>query len=83
MSTYTNDRNKFYSQFPEFWSNLYGSEYSLYHVYTITEQTHNLLKEATERMGRVFLKLPDSCAVLKTDSFLNLVFLPQVFHIYG
>ncbi|NYE08216.1 glutathionylspermidine synthase [Bacillus niacini] len=74
MSTYTNDRNKFYSQFPGFWSNLYGSEYSLYHVYTITEQTHTLLKEATERMGRVFFKTAGLLRSLEDKQLLELGF---------
>jgi glutathionylspermidine synthase len=74
MSTYTKARMQFYSNFPEFWSNLYGSEYSLYHVYSITEQTHTLLKEATERMGRVFFKTASLLRSLKDEQLLELGF---------
>ncbi|MFJ5758640.1 glutathionylspermidine synthase family protein [Neobacillus sp. NPDC093182] len=74
MSTYTKDRKHFYSQFPDFWSNLYGSEYSLYHVYSITEQTHTLLKDATERMGRVFFKTAGLLRSLEDEQLLELGF---------
>jgi glutathionylspermidine synthase len=56
MSQYSTKRKRFYSQFPSFWSDLYEGEYSLYHVYSITEQNSKQLKEATERMGTVFFK---------------------------
>jgi glutathionylspermidine synthase len=72
MSTYTKARMQFYSKFPEFWSNLYGGEYSLYHVYSISEQTHSLLKEATERMGRVFFKTAVLLRSLKDEQLLEL-----------
>lgn len=74
MSTYAKDRKKFYSNYPDFWSDLYGSEYSLYHVYSITEQTHNLLKEATERMGRVFFKTAGLLRSLEDEQLLELGF---------
>jgi glutathionylspermidine synthase len=72
LSTYAKDRNRFYSKFPEFWSNLYGSEYSLYHVYSITEHTHTLLKEATDRMGRVFFKTAGLLRSLDDEQLLEL-----------
>ncbi|WP_419954175.1 glutathionylspermidine synthase family protein [Neobacillus niacini] len=74
MTTYANKRREFYSKFPDFWSNLYGSEYSLYHVYSITEQTHTLLKEATERMGRVFFKTAGLLRSLEDEQLLELGF---------
>lgn len=74
MSTYTKDRNQFYSRFPDFWSNLYGSEYSLYHVQSITEQTHALLKEATERMGRIFFKTAGLLRTLEDEQLFELGF---------
>lgn len=74
MSTYTKDRNQFYSKFSDFWSNLYGSEYSLYHIYSITEQTHTLLKEATDRMGRVFFKTAGLLRSLEDKQLLELGF---------
>lgn len=74
MFAYTKNRMEFYSQFPDFWSNLYGSEYSLYHVYSITEQTHSLLKEATERMGKVFFKTASLLRSLEDEQLLELGF---------
>ncbi|MEH7179963.1 glutathionylspermidine synthase family protein [Neobacillus vireti] len=72
MSTYTKNRNRFYSNFPTFWANLYGSEYSLYHVLPINEQTHTLIKEATERMGKVFFKTARLLRSLQDEQLLEL-----------
>jgi len=74
MSTYTNDRRQFYSRFPDFWSNLYGSEYSLFHVYNISDQTHTLLREATEKMGKVFYKTAGLLRSLEDQHLLELGF---------
>jgi glutathionylspermidine synthase len=74
MSTYAKDRSQFYSRFSDFWSNLYGGEYSLYHVFTITDQTQTLLKEATERMGRVFFKTAVLLRSLQDNQLLELGF---------
>lgn len=74
MSTYAKDRSQFYSKFSDFWSNLYGGEYSLYHVFTITDQTQTLLKEATERMGRVFFKTAVLLRSLQDNQLLELGF---------
>lgn len=74
MSTYVKDRRQFYSRFPEFWSNLYGSEYSLYHVYNISDQTHTLLREATEKMGKVFYKTAVLLRILDDQQLLELGF---------
>ena len=74
MSSYAMKRNHFYAKYPEFWSDLYGSEYSLYHVFTITEQTHNLIKDATERMGQVFYKTAGLLRSLQDEQLLELGF---------
>ena len=66
------DRKVFYSQFPTFWSDLYESEYSLYHVYPITEQTSQQIKEATERMGTVFFKTARLLRSLTDEQLLAL-----------
>ncbi|WP_342429819.1 glutathionylspermidine synthase family protein [Neobacillus sp. FSL H8-0543] len=74
MTTYKQDRKQFYSNFPAFWSNLYGSEYSLYNIFSITEQTHQLLKEATERLGKVFFKTAHLLRSLPDTHLLELGF---------
>jgi glutathionylspermidine synthase len=74
MSTYAKDRRQYYSRFPDFWSNLYGSEYSLYHVFNISDQTHTLLREATEKMGKVFYKTAGLLRSLEDQQLLELGF---------
>ncbi|MEH7331075.1 glutathionylspermidine synthase family protein [Neobacillus drentensis] len=56
MSDYVEKRKDFYARYPFFWSDLYGSEYSLFHVFTITQEIHLRIKQATERMGQIFFK---------------------------
>ncbi|WML57544.1 glutathionylspermidine synthase family protein [Neobacillus sp. PS2-9] len=72
MSSYAEKRKAFYSQIPSFWSNIYGSEYSLYHVLPISEQTVCRLKEATERMGAVFFKTARLLRSLSDEQLLQL-----------
>jgi glutathionylspermidine synthase len=74
MSKYVKSRNQFYSRFPNFWSDLYGGEYSLYHVFAITVQTHDLLREATERLGQVFFKTARLLRSLPSEQLLQLGF---------
>ncbi|OLS40492.1 glutathionylspermidine synthase family protein [Bacillus sp. MRMR6] len=74
MSTYKEKRSNFYSEFPAFWSDLYGGEYSLYHVFPIKEQTLHKVQEATERLGRVFFKTAKLLRTLPDDQLLALGF---------
>ena len=76
MSNYSTNRKVFYSQFPTFWSDLYESEYSLYQVYSITEHTSCLLKEATERMGHIFFKTARLLRSLTDEQLLELGYPP-------
>lgn len=76
MSDYITKRKVFYSHFPTFWSDLYESEYSLYHVYSITERTSFLLKEATERMGHIFFKTARLLRSLTDEQLLELGYPP-------
>lgn len=77
MSQYSMNRKRFYSQFPTFWSDLYESEYSLYHVYSIREQTSQLLKEATERMGIIFFKTAHLLRSLTDKQLLEFGYPPK------
>jgi glutathionylspermidine synthase len=77
MSHYSTIRKRFYSQFPIFWSDLYESEYSLYHVYSISEHTSKLLKEATERMGTVFFKTAHLLRSLTDEQLLEFGYPPK------
>jgi len=72
MSHYSSKRKRFYSQFPSFWSDLNDSEYSLYHVFSIAEQSVKLLHEATERMGTVFFKAAQLLRSLSDVQLLEL-----------
>ncbi|MBE7148611.1 glutathionylspermidine synthase family protein [Bacillus mycoides] len=74
MSQYIKKRKEFYSNYPHFWSDLYGCEYSLFHVFPITEQTMKQLQVATERMGKIFFKTARILRNLSNEQLLELGF---------
>ncbi|NWK70536.1 glutathionylspermidine synthase family protein [Bacillus paramycoides] len=74
MSQYIKKRKGFYSKYPHFWSNLYECEYSLFHVFPITEQTMKQLQLATERMGKIFFKTARLLRNLSNEQLLELGF---------
>ncbi|MEW9179640.1 glutathionylspermidine synthase family protein [Bacillus mycoides] len=74
MSQYIRDRKELYSKYPNFWSDLYECEYSLFHVFPITEQTMKQLQVATERMGKIFFKTARILRNLSNEQLLELGF---------
>ncbi|HDR7633139.1 TPA: glutathionylspermidine synthase family protein [Bacillus mycoides] len=74
MSQYIKERKEFYSNYPHFWSDLYECEYSLFHVFPITEQTMKQLQVATERMGKIFFKTARILRNLSNEQLLELGF---------
>ncbi|QWG77420.1 MULTISPECIES: glutathionylspermidine synthase family protein [Bacillus cereus group] len=74
MSQYIKKRKEFYSNYPHFWSDLYEFEYSLFHVFPITEQTMKQLQVATERMGKIFFKTARILRNLSNEQLLELGF---------
>jgi glutathionylspermidine synthase len=73
---YHEKREQFYAQYPEFWSDLYGGEYSLYQVLPITESTLEQLREATEVMGKVFFKTAKLLRSLPDEQLMLLGYPP-------
>jgi glutathionylspermidine synthase len=53
---YGENRKQFYSTITEFWSDLYGGEYSLYHSHIITSEDLEEIRFATEKLGQLFFK---------------------------
>ncbi|MFA2764853.1 glutathionylspermidine synthase family protein [Bacillus pacificus] len=76
MSQYIRDRKEFYSIYPDFWSDLYEYEYSLFHVFSITNETRKQLQLATERMGKIFFKTARLLRNLSDEQLLELGFPP-------
>ncbi|WP_426951620.1 glutathionylspermidine synthase family protein [Bacillus mycoides] len=74
MSQYIKKRKEFYSNYPHFWSDLYECEYSLFHVFPITEQTMKQLQLATERMGKIFFKTARILRNLSNEQLIELGF---------
>ncbi|HDR7792644.1 TPA: glutathionylspermidine synthase family protein [Bacillus luti] len=74
MSQYIRERKEFYSKYPDFWSDLYECEYSLFHVFSITSETMKQLQLATERMGKIFFKTARLLRNLSDEQLLELGF---------
>lgn len=74
MSSYKNNRRSFYSNFPNFWYDLYDAEYSLYHVLGINQEVIKELKQATYRMGLIYDKTARLLRQLSNDQLLDLGF---------
>ncbi len=67
MSQYRDDRKRFYRTIPDFWADLYGMEYSLYHALPVSQALVTDLHIASKRIHQIFTKtakfirhLPDS-----------------------
>lgn len=76
MSQYIRERKKFYTKYPNFWSDLYEGEYSLFHVFPITVPTMKQIQLATERMGKIFFKTARLLRNLSDEQLLELGFPP-------
>ncbi len=72
VPAYSEKRKQFYSSYPNFWSDLYGGEYSLYHILSIPETLHQELLEATEKLGKVFFKTADLLRSLTDQQLMEL-----------
>ncbi len=76
MTSYRSKRKRFYSDFPEFWYDLYDAEYSLYHVLAIDQEVLEDLKQATNRMGLIYFKTARLLRQLSNEQLLELGFPP-------
>ncbi|KAB2443562.1 glutathionylspermidine synthase family protein [Bacillus luti] len=76
MSQYIKKRKEFYAKYPNFWSDLYESEYSLFHVFSITEKAVKQIQLATERMGEIFFKTARILRSLSDEQLLEFGFPP-------
>jgi glutathionylspermidine synthase len=53
---YREQRLQFYSKISDFWFDLYGGEYSLYHSHVLSKQEFKEIRFATEKLGGIFFK---------------------------
>jgi glutathionylspermidine synthase len=71
---YKEQRLKFYSTIPEFWFDLYGGEYSLYHAYSLNQQEIEEIRFATEKLGALFSKTAKLLRKMSDEVILDLGF---------
>lgn len=75
--SYEEDRKKFFSKVPNFWPDLYGEEYSLYDVQTITSIEQEKIWQATERIGKIFFKMAELLRKVPDQTLIEMGF-PKV-----
>lgn len=75
---YEKEREMFYSRISEFWFDLYGGEYSLFHSFDITEQDVVSIQLATEKLGKIFFKTAKILRNMSDEVLLDLGFPIEV-----
>jgi glutathionylspermidine synthase len=75
---YVENRKQFYSAIPEYWSDLYGDEYSLFHAFCITPQELDEIKRATQKLGLLFFKTAKLLRKMNDQVLLELGFPEEV-----
>jgi glutathionylspermidine synthase len=73
---YSVDRKLFYSKISEYWADLYGEEYSLFHTFSITQNELAEIRIATQELGQLFFKTAKLLRKMNDDVLLDLGF-PQ------
>ncbi|KUP06784.1 hypothetical protein Q73_10625 [Bacillus coahuilensis m2-6] len=79
MGNYQSERQAFYSQFDQYWHDLYGEEYSLLDVKYESNETINKIRQATKRVGSIYQKTLQLLTNLDDDTLIQLGF-PKATH---
>ncbi|WP_078548453.1 glutathionylspermidine synthase family protein [Litchfieldia alkalitelluris] len=67
-------RNYFYSKLPDFWANLYGTEYGLYDIQTVNDEFVFETREFAKKAGHLFFKTAQllQSNTITDDTFLQM-----------
>lgn len=74
MYDYRKLRREFYSQIPDFWSDINDAEYSLFHVLPLKVELVDRVKQATETMSAIYSKTARLLRQLPENQLLSLGF---------
>lgn len=73
------DRQQFYRQIEGFWHDLYDMEYALFDVKVETAETIQRVRQATERIGKIFDKIAPLLRQLDEETLGDLGFPSEVY----
>ncbi|MDQ0220963.1 glutathionylspermidine synthase family protein [Peribacillus cavernae] len=73
-TTHKNSRQELYSQIPDFWPDLYESEYALLDIKLDSQERIHAIRSAAEKAGRIFFKSADLLRQLDDNTLLQLGF---------
>ncbi|WP_349407326.1 glutathionylspermidine synthase family protein [Pseudalkalibacillus sp. SCS-8] len=66
------ERDQFYKQFDEFWADLNGEEYALYDCYGMTRGEIDEIRNVTEKVGQIYIKIAGLLRNLDDETLLQL-----------
>jgi len=78
MMNHTQQRQAFYSKFPDFFPDFEDLEYALYDVLELPKQQIDQLHYATQMLWRIFLKVGKQFKHLSVDQLLALGIRPEM-----
>ncbi|MFP7494385.1 glutathionylspermidine synthase family protein [Terribacillus saccharophilus] len=82
MKEFQQRRKNFYKTIPDFWSDMYGEEYSLYDIRTISEKDTERKRLFAYRCGKILFKTADLLAQqeIDDDSLIRIGFPQETLH---
>jgi hypothetical protein len=77
MEEHQKQRKRFYGAMPDFWADLYGTEYALLDYYTLTAREVEQIRTATNRIGHLYRKTARLLRQLPDETLQLLGFHPE------
>ncbi|WP_042352945.1 glutathionylspermidine synthase family protein [Bacillus massiliigorillae] len=77
MRSHVAERQQLYGSIPQFWHDIYGTEYALLDIKIENRERIGTIRTATERIGRIFYKTSSLLRQLDDETLLQLGFPKQ------
>ncbi len=71
---YQEKRQQFYQEIKKFWPDMYGEEYALYDIATIRNSELLNIRQASERIGRIFFKIGNLLRAVPEETLMEMGF---------
>ena len=77
MDSFRERRQAFYKKIPDFWHDLYDTEYALFDIKIETSETIRRIRQATEHIGHIYFKTAPLLRKLDNETLLSLGLPPE------
>lgn len=77
MKSHSTERKQLYQSIPQFWHDIYDTEYALLDIKVESRERMDAIRIATERIGRIFYKTSSLLRQLDDETLLQLGFPKQ------